>query len=113
MAAPAEHDVMSLEDALDNSSRLRDSEPDADFAGDLKGLVGGQASDPGQQRSQVLAIHVLHGYEGRAFGFADVVDAADVGMRDLARNTDFTMEALQQALVAGGLFGQEFQCDGL
>ena len=46
-----------------------------------------------EQRREVLAVHVFHGDERRAFDFADVVHAADVGMRDLAGDADFAVEA--------------------
>ncbi len=44
-----------------------------------------QPADAPQQRRQVLAVDVLHREEGGALELADVVDAADVRMRDLAR----------------------------
>ena len=47
------------------------------------------------------------------FDLADVVYAADVGMGDQARHADLSVEALQQALIARCLFGQELQSDGL
>ena len=62
-----------------------------------------------QQRRQVLAVHVFHGDERHALDLADVVNAADVGMRDLARHAHLAVEAFEQPLVLGGLLGQEFQ----
>ena len=66
-----------------------------------------------QQRRQILAIHILHGDERHALGLADVVDAADIGMRDLAGDADFAVKALQQVLVLRGFLGQELQRHGL
>src|SRR5204863_1131014 len=43
----------------------------------------------------------------------DVVDAADVGMGDEAGDADFAVEALEEALVAGGFLGEKFEGDGL
>ena len=65
------------------------------------------------RRGEVFAVHVLHGDERHALDFADIVHAADVGMRHQARHAHFAVEAFQQALVARGLLGQEFQGDGL
>ena len=48
---------------------------------------------------EILAVDVLHRDERAAIDFADVVDAADVGMRDLAGDADFGMEACQQGFV--------------
>ena len=77
------------------------------------GLVDGQASDAAEQRAEIFAIHELHGNVMQSFGDADVVDAADVGVGDLARDADFVVEAGEGAIVGGGGFGQEFQGDGL
>ena len=76
-------------------------------------LSDGQASDAAQERAEVLAIHELHGDVVEAFGDADVVDAADVGVRHLARDADFVVEARQGAIVGGGGLGEELQGDGL
>ena len=76
-------------------------------------LSAGSRPMRGEQRGEVFAIHVLHGDERHAFDLADVVNAADVGVGDLAGDADFAMEAFEQALIARGLFGQEFQRDGL
>ena len=92
---------------------MRRREPRAQFARDLDGFVGGQASDAAQQAAQVFAIDVLHGNECRAFRFADVVHAANVGMRDLAGDADFAVEAFEQSRLLRRGFGQELQRHGL
>ena len=56
---------------------------------------------------EILAIHVLHRKERGAVHFADVVNAADVGMRDLARDAHFVVEASERVLV-GGMAGRNF-----
>ena len=66
-----------------------------------------------RSRWTVFAVDVLHGDEGHAFGLADVVDAADVGVGNLARDADLAVEAFEQAEIVGGLFGQEFEGDRL
>ena len=77
------------------------------------GLVDGQAADAAEEGAEIFAIHELHGNVMQAFGDADVVDAADVGVGDLARDADFVVEAGEGAIVGGGGFGEEFQGDGL
>ena len=72
-----------------------------------------KAADTPQQGGQVFAVHVLHGEEGVAVHFTHVVHAADVGMRDAARNPYFVAETFQQAFVARGFFGEELERDGL
>ena len=64
---------------------VRRRQPRAQLPRDLQRLRRGQPPDPPQQRRQVLPVDVLHRQEGRAVDFADVVDAADVRMRDRAR----------------------------
>ena len=57
-------------------------EAGADFAGDLDGLVGRQATDATEQAGEV---------------FTDVVDTANVGVGDLAGDADFGVEAFEPA----------------
>ena len=83
--------------------------PAQSCARDLERLVLGQAADAAQQRGQVLAVHVLHGEEGVALRLADVVDAAHVGMRDLARDAHLAVEALQPLGSSAQRLGQELQ----
>ena len=47
--------------------------------------------------------------ELKSLGFADVVDTAEIGMRDLARDAYFTPESLECFGVSRELFGKEFQ----
>jgi hypothetical protein len=48
-----------------------------------------------------------------AVDFADVVDPADVGVRDPPRNAHFILEALEQSLVACGLVWKKLEGYGL
>jgi len=88
-------------------------EAGAHFAGEFGGLVGGQAADAAQQAGEILAVDVFHREERLACGFADIVHAAHVGVRDLARDADFLVETRQQILIAARGFGQELEGDGL
>ena len=94
---------------MDHAAVVRGGEAGAQFARRFEGLVGGQPADAQQQRRQVFAVHVFHGDERHAFDLADVVDAADVGVRDLARHAHLAVEALQQTRVRGRFRRQEFQ----
>src|SRR6185369_1229405 len=112
-AATVHHDVLRLQVAVDDSAGVRGGQAGTDFSGGIERLIGGQAADALQETAQILAIHVFHGDERDAFYFADVVNAADVRMGNLAGDADFSVKAFEQARVAGGGFGQEFQCDRL
>ena len=48
-----------------------------------------------------------------AVDFANVVNSADVGVRNPARDADFVAETLQQSLVFTGFLGQEFESNRL
>ena len=98
---------------MQHSFGVRGGEAGAQLARDLDRLVAGQAPDAPQQAAQILAIHVLHGNVGGAVHFADVVHAADVGMRDLARDPDLAVEAFEQPGIVGGGFREKLQGDGL
>src|SRR6202041_2842558 len=81
----------------------------AKLAGDFGGFVGRQATDAPQQRGQVFAIHIFHGEEWRAIGFADIKGPADVGVGDLASDANFSVQARQGRVVVGNRFRQKFQ----
>ena len=66
----------------------------------LERLVLWQPADAPQQRRQILAVHVLHREERVAVGFADVVDAADVRVRDLAREANLVVELREARRIA-------------
>jgi hypothetical protein len=81
---------------MDDTAVVGGGQAGTEFPRRLKSLAGGQAPDPKQQGCQVFAIHVLHGDERHSFSLADVVYAADVGVRDLAGDADFIAEARER-----------------
>ncbi len=60
---------------------------------------------------QGQAIQVLHGDEGLAILFANVVDGADVGMVEGRGRLGLAAKALQDLAVLGDVFREEFQSD--
>ncbi len=108
-AALVDHDVLRLEVAMNHAAIVRRRKSGAELAGGLDCLVRGQSPDAQEQRRKVFAVHILHGDERHAFDFADVVNAADVGVRYQARHAHFAVESLQQALIARRLFAQKLQ----
>ena len=94
-AAFVDHHVGRLEIAMQHAAVVRGGESRAQLPRELGGLRGRQPSDASQQRRQVFAVHVLHREERLAVGFADVVDAAHVGVRHLPRDADFLAEPRQ------------------
>ena len=88
-------------------------EPCAQLTGHLVRLGRGQRADAVEQRRQVLAVDELHRQEREALGFADVVDAAHVGVRDLAGVANLRSEPLERARHVQERTRQELDRDGL
>lgn len=85
----------------------------AQFARDLDRFISRQASDAAQQGTKVLAVHVFHRKEREAVYFADIVNPADVGVRNLVRDPHLGMEAREQLLIFRGGRRQKFKRDRL
>src|ERR1043166_1641433 len=91
-AALVHHDVLRLEIAMDHAAIVRRGEARAEAAGGIDGFVGGEAADAGEQAGEIFPIDVFHRDERHALDFADIVNAADVGVRDEARDADLAVE---------------------
>ena len=63
----------------------------------LHRLVLRQPTDAPEQRREILAVDVLHRQETAAVRFAEVVQAADVPVRDLARDAQLVVELRRAA----------------
>ena len=91
-ARSVEHHVGWFQIAVDDTTLMRGREPGAQLPCNLCGFVFGKAADPSQRCREVLAVHVLHRDVQKAVDFSDVVDAADVRVRDLPRGPDFVVK---------------------
>ncbi len=98
---------------MDDAAVVRGGESRAELPRELDRAILRQPSDAPQQRRQVLAIDVFHREKRVAFELADVVDAADVRMRHLARHPHFRVQLRQPHWVAIHRFWQELQRDRL
>src|SRR5579864_2279439 len=67
----------------------------ADLARDFDSFVCGKPSDAADDGSKVFAINVLHREKRNAINIANIKNAANIGMRNLARNTHFGMKTGQ------------------
>ncbi len=99
--APIQHDVRGFQVAMNNAVLVRGREACAHLSRDFEGFVRRQPADAAHQRSEIFAVHKLHGQERVCVGlasvasladFADIEHAADVRMRNLSRQTYFTRE---------------------
>jgi hypothetical protein len=95
---PFDHYVRRLQIAMQHTAFVRRAQTSADLARKLDGFVLRQTTDAAQEARQVLAVEVLHRDEVKTFDEADIVDAADVGVRDLPCNADFIAESRQPGL---------------
>ena len=112
-AAAVDHDVGRLQVSMQHALVVRRREPGAELARDLDRLVLRKPPDAPQERRQVLAVDVLHREEVPSLDLADVVDAADVRMRDAARVAHLGVEAFDPGGLRRQLFRQELQGDRL
>ena len=72
---------------------------------------GGELALARKDGAQVLTFDELHGDELHAFGFAQVVNANDVLVRDLARQDQFLLEARENSRIAGKVGPNYLQSD--
>ena len=106
-----EHDVGRLEIAVQHAAVVRRGKAGADLARDLGGALFREAADALQQPGQIFAVDQLHRQEDAAVVLADVVDAADVAVRHLARDAHFVVELGEPLRVLGDGRRQELQRD--
>ena len=85
----------------------------AELARELQHLGPGQMIDALQQRREILAVDEFHREEMVAVDLVDVVDAADVRVRDLPGDADLGMEAFAPDGIIGQRLGQKLQRDRL
>jgi hypothetical protein len=91
-----DHHVGRLQVAVDHLLRMGRLEPARDPGRDLHRLSLVKPAGLVQQLVERLAFDPLHGEKEESFTLADVVDAADVGVRDLARDPHLAAKTLDQ-----------------
>src|SRR5690348_7765617 len=88
-------------------------EPGTKLPRDVDRLVLRKAANAVEQGREIFAVHILHAQKRMISGFADVENAADIGVRNLTRYADFTVKAGQRSAVLLYPLGEELQCNGL
>ena len=94
--AAVEHHIGGFQVAVQNPEVVRRSETGTELTRRLDGLVRGQASDAAEQRREILAVDVLHRQEVLSVGLSQVIDPADVRVRDLTRDANLVVEPRQR-----------------
>ena len=62
---------------------------------DLNGFVRGRLAHTTKDGREIFAIDIFHGDKVQPIGFSDVVNAADIGMRNLSCDPHLVMESLE------------------
>src|SRR4029079_1175394 len=109
VAVAVEHDVGRLEVAVNDAALVRGGDAGAQLAGDVDRLVRREDAEAAEQRREILAVDILHGQEAAAVGVAQVVEAADVLVGDLAGDAQLVVELGEARGVGGGPLGQELE----
>src|SRR5215475_3958658 len=98
---------------MEHAFAVGGGESGTELTRDLQRFVVRKPSNTSQERTQILAIHVFHGEKDESVGLADVVNAADVGMRDAACDADFVVKAFESGFIAACGFRKKLQRDRL
>ena len=113
LARRVQHDVRRLEIAVDDAALVGGGETRGKLPRQLERPVFRKAADAFERRCEIFAVDVLHREVQIAFDLADVVDATDVGVRDVPRRSDFVVELREPARVGREVLGQKLQRHGL
>ena len=97
----AQHHVAGLEVAMKNSHFVDGLQRVGEIARERQRLPRGESF--GHALAQVAAREMLHRQEQVVVGDAEIVDAHDVRMADLAQHLEFLQEALHRLIDAGFL----------
>ncbi len=108
-----EHDVGGLEVAMNDAALVSGGEASANLARDFGGFVGREPADAADDGGEILAVDILHGEKRRAVGIADIEDAANVGMGNLASDANFGMKSRESGGVLREALGKKLDGDEL
>ncbi len=112
--APAvDHHVGGLQVPMQHAPLVRGREARAELPRDVERLVRRQPPDALQKGREILAVDVLHREVLLPVDLGDVVDAADVGVRNLPGDADLGVKAIEAILVRGQMPRQELERHGL
>ena len=99
--APAvEHDVGRLEVPVNDALNMSGRQPRTDLPRQVECLLLRETTNAAEQGGEIFPVHVLHGDEVVPLELDGVVNAADIGVRHLARDPHLAQEALESFGVA-------------
>jgi hypothetical protein len=86
---------------MKHSLRVRRCKTRAQLPPDVDNLLRRQAADAAQQRREIFAADQFHGEKDHALGFADVEDATDGRVGNLAREAHLAEDPLARGWACG------------
>src|SRR5205823_5440757 len=95
------HDILRLEVAMDDSFGVSSLQRAANLANGIGSFGGGELAMGAKEGPEIVALDVLHSDELNPGGFAEVIDAHDILVADVAGKNQFLFKALQNSGVAG------------
>ena len=113
VAVAVDHHVRRLQVAVDTPRSCAAATPAQSCRAISIALSCGMRPMRRSSDGEVFAVHVLHRQEPAAVGVAEVVQAADVLVRDLARDAQLVVELRPARGIAPRRLGQELQRDRL
>jgi hypothetical protein len=108
-SAPVDHYIGRLQIAMQHSLVVRRRQSRTQLFGHIERLCPVQAADSFEQRCQIFTVDVFHREKVAAVKFADVVNPADIGVRNLPCNPHFRKQPLAFHGIIRERLGQEFQ----
>src|SRR5688572_15213159 len=105
------HEVLGFEVAVRDALSVSLTQPAADLAQNVDRASYAEYTESIQQRANRFPFDVLHRYAWTFADVAELVNAADVLMRDFPRDFEFVLEALHHELVVHHFGPQNFNRD--
>ena len=111
VAARGDKDVGRLDIAMDDPGGVRGVQGVSNLHADRQQRLDVETATIGYARLQRGALQILHGDEGAAVLFADVMNRADVGMIQRRRGPGLALKAVHGLAVPSQFVGHELERD--
>ena len=105
-----DEDIGGLDVAVNDAGAVSGVERVGDFDADFEKAIEFERA-AGDDVLESRTVEKLHGDEGAAVVFADVVDGADVGMIQRGSGASFALEAIERLRVASEIIGKKLESD--
>src|SRR5688572_13060678 len=93
-AFAVDHDVFGLQIAMNHSLGMSLAQPAADLPGHLQRASQTECANPIEERANGFTFNVFHRYTGTVVDVGELVNTANVLVRDFPGDAKFVLEAL-------------------